>query len=206
MSQLGFLVNSDACAGCKTCQVACSDRYDLGAGLRWRRVYEVTSGGWQKKGGAWQSTVAAYYLSVSCHHCAVPVCATACPSDAIWKRDDGIVILDSTRCTKCQKCALDCPYGAIQSDGRGNSPLSKCNACADDVDAGLLPACVEACPNRALSFGEIGEMKKRAAGGVDQVFPLPEPSIARPSIVIVPHRRSALVHANGPVVANVEEL
>jgi anaerobic dimethyl sulfoxide reductase subunit B len=205
MIQAAFLVNSDACSGCKTCQVACSDRHDLPAGLHWRRVYEVTSGGWQKKGSAWHSTVAAYYLSVTCHHCAVPVCATSCPSDAIWKRDDGIVILDQARCTKCRKCEMDCPYGAVRSDGSGNTPLAKCDACVDDVYVGRLPACVAACPNRALEFGELDDLKKRA-GAVDQIFPLPDPSLARPSLVVVPHRHAATIQANGPVVANQEEL
>jgi anaerobic dimethyl sulfoxide reductase subunit B (iron-sulfur subunit) len=205
MSQVAFLVNSDACSGCKTCQVACNDRHDLPAGVHWRRVYEVTSGGWQKKGSAWIPTVSAYYLSVTCHHCAVPLCATSCPSDAIWKRDDGLVILDQTRCTKCQKCAYDCPYGVVQNDGRGNDPLSKCDGCAEDVDAGRLPACVAACPNRALEFGDFDQLRKRA-GGVDQVFPLPDPSAARPALIILPHRHRASIEANNPVVANTEEL
>ena len=104
MSQLAFFVNSDACSGCKTCQVACKDRHDLPAGLHWRRVYEVTSGAWQKSGDAWTHTVAAYHLSVACHHCADPVCGKQCSVDAIWKRPDGIVLIDQTRCVKCNKC------------------------------------------------------------------------------------------------------
>jgi anaerobic dimethyl sulfoxide reductase subunit B (iron-sulfur subunit) len=204
MSQYAFLVNSDACSGCKTCQVACSDRHDLPAGLHWRRVYEVTSGGWLKKDGAWQSTVAAYHLSVACHHCAVPVCATSCPSDAIWKRDDGIVLIDASRCTKCRKCETDCPYSAVRWNG-DNEPLSKCDACVDDVDAGRRPACVAACPNRALEFGDFDDLKKRH-GAVSRVYPLPDPSLTRPALVIVPHRRAALVEANGAEIANAEEL
>jgi len=204
MSQFAFLVNSDACSGCKTCQVACSDRHDLPAGQHWRRVYEVTSGGWQKKEGTWQSTVAAYHLSVACHHCALPICATSCPSDAIYKRDDGIVILDQTRCTKCRKCESDCPYSAVRWNG-GNDPLSKCDGCVDDVDAGRLPACVAACPNRALEVGDFDDLKKRP-GVVARVYPLPDPSLARPGLVILPHRRAAFAEANGPEIANGEEL
>ncbi|MGE5359735.1 MAG: 4Fe-4S dicluster domain-containing protein [Bacteroidales bacterium] len=205
MVQIGFLVNSDACSGCKTCQVACSDRHDLRAGMHWRRVFEVTSGGWQKKGSAWQTTVGAYYLSVACHHCAVPVCGASCPSEAIWKRDDGFVILDEARCTKCRKCALDCPYGAVRDDGSGNTPMSKCNGCVEEVDAGRPPVCVAACPNRALEFGEFDDLRKRP-GSVNQVFPLPDPSITRPALAVLPHRRAASVAANGAVVANAEEL
>ena len=50
--QYGFFVNSDACSGCRTCQVACKDRHDARAGVHWRRVYEVTAGNWLQKGAA----------------------------------------------------------------------------------------------------------------------------------------------------------
>ena len=68
MSQLAFFINSDACSGCKTCQVACKDRHNLPAGLHWRRVYEVTAGTWTRKGAIWNSGVVAYHLSVGCFH------------------------------------------------------------------------------------------------------------------------------------------
>ena len=87
ITQYAFFVNSDACSGCKTCQVACKDKYDLPAGIHWRRVYEVTAGGWQEKEGVWASTVVAYNLSVACHHCLNPLCAFACPTQAIWKTE-----------------------------------------------------------------------------------------------------------------------
>jgi len=68
VTQYAFLINSDACSGCKTCQVACKDRNDLPAGLHWRSVYEVVGGDWQASPeGAWTSTVAGYNLSVACH-------------------------------------------------------------------------------------------------------------------------------------------
>ena len=114
--QFGFFVNSDACSGCRTCQVACKDRHDTRAGVHWRRVYEVTAGGWQQKDAAWVPAVAAYHLSVSCFHCQTPVCGQQCSTEAIWKRADGIVFIDESKCTKCHKCENDCPYGAIRWD------------------------------------------------------------------------------------------
>jgi anaerobic dimethyl sulfoxide reductase subunit B len=242
MPQLAFYVDSDACSGCKTCQVACKDENDLAAGVHWRRVYEIAAGSWQKRGEAWTSAVVAYNLSVACHHCADPVCAKQCSVDAIWKRHDGIVLLDQQRCTKCNKCRTDCPYEAIRFDAAANT-VGKCDFCADRIDAGRPPACVAACPNRALDFGELDDLRRRyganlagepafaersgavspkpapaGAGGtpappgetpaalVDRVYPLDDPSISRPSLVIRPHRHAALAQGRQPEVANWEEL
>lgn len=199
-----FVVISDACSGCKTCQVACKDKHDLPAGVHWRRVYEVTGGGWQKKGAAWVSTVAAYSLSVACHHCEDLVCAAHCQTDAIWRRDDGLVLVDDARCTRCRKCEADCPYGAFVYDAAAHT-VTKCHFCVDEIDAGRPPACVAACPNRALDYGDLPEMRKKY-GEVNRVFPLADPSLSRPSLVIVPHRHAAAVEGRGPEVANWEEV
>lgn len=204
MSQYSFFVNSDACSGCKTCQVACKDKNDLPAGTSWRRVFEVAAGGWQKKGDAWTHTVAAYNLSVACHHCFDPACTRNCSTDAIYKRDDGIVVIDQARCTKCNKCAADCPYDAIRASGSG-AQVSKCDFCVDEVSKGRAPACVSACPNRALDYGEHEALVKKY-GSVNRVFPLADPAIARPALVIKPHRHAALVESREPEVANWEEI
>jgi anaerobic dimethyl sulfoxide reductase subunit B (iron-sulfur subunit) len=204
VTQYAFFVNSDACSGCKTCQVACKDARDIPAGLHWRRVIEVTAGGWQQKDGAWLSTVIAYNLSVACHHCFIPACARSCQGDAIWKRDDGIVLIDDIRCTRCRQCEADCPYGAIRWDGATNTEY-KCDFCVDAIDSGGTPACVAACPNRALEFGELSTLRARH-GDVQRVFPLPDPAIADPALVVKPHRHAALASTRGPQVVNWEEL
>jgi len=203
VTQYAFFVDSDACSGCKTCQVACKDRYDLPAGIHWRRVLEITAGDWTRKGGAWTNTVAAYNLSVACHHCLDPLCAGACPTEAIWKREDGLVLIDEARCTKCYKCRSACPYDAIRSDPvRG---VSKCHFCPDELAAGKPPVCVAACPNRALDFGDLEEIRRKH-GTVSQVFPLIDPASARPALVVKPHRHAELVQARNPEVANWEEV
>jgi anaerobic dimethyl sulfoxide reductase subunit B (iron-sulfur subunit) len=164
----------------------------------------VTAGGWQQKDGAWLSTVIAYNLSVACHHCFIPACARSCQGDAIWKRDDGIVLIDDIRCTRCRQCEADCPYGAIRWDGATNTEY-KCDFCVDAIDSGGTPACVAACPNRALEFGELSTLRARH-GDVQRVFPLPDPAIADPALVVKPHRHAALASTRGPQVVNWEEL
>lgn len=204
VTQYAFFVNADACSGCRTCQVACKDRHDVRAGVHWRRVYEVTAGTWQQRDGVWTSTVAAYHVSMACLHCQTPVCAQPCSTNAIWKRPDGIVLIDDSRCTKCRKCENDCPYGAIRWDADANA-VRKCTFCVEDLDAGLPPACVAACPNRALDYGELDDLKKRH-GSESRVFPMPDPSVTGPAVVIKPHRHTALVQSREPEVSNWEEL
>jgi anaerobic dimethyl sulfoxide reductase subunit B (iron-sulfur subunit) len=202
--QYAFFIDSEACSGCKTCQVACKDKNDLRAGVHYRRVIEVTAGGWQRKGESWVSTVQAYNLSVACHHCNDPVCGKSCSTEAIWKRPDGIVLIDQSKCTKCFKCRADCPYDAIRYDAAANA-VGKCDLCVDRLETGKLPVCVTACPNRALHVGDREELKSRH-GNVDRVFPLADPMIAGPSLVIRPHRSVAAMKGLEPQVANWEEI
>jgi anaerobic dimethyl sulfoxide reductase subunit B (iron-sulfur subunit) len=204
VSQFAFLVNSDACSGCKTCQVACKDKHDLPMGVHWRKVYEVTAGGWQEKENVWVSTVVAYNVSTACHHCLNPVCVPPCPTQAIWKAENGIVLIEESLCRNCRACMLACPYGAIYFNPVRNT-TTKCDFCQDSLDLGMDPACVSACPNRALEFGEYAELKRKY-GNVSQVFPLPAPSATTPALVVIPHRNAALAASRDPIVANREEL
>jgi anaerobic dimethyl sulfoxide reductase subunit B (iron-sulfur subunit) len=204
VSQYAFFVNSDACSGCKTCQVSCNDKNNIPVGVHWRYVYEVTGGSWEKVGNAWVSTVVAYNLSMSCVHCMAPVCLDSCPSQVIWKRNDGIVLIDESRCTRCRRCESACPYRAIRYDPVTDM-LLKCDFCMDYLDAGLPPACVAACPNRALDFGDYDELRIKY-GNVSRVFPLPDSSVAGPALIIKPHRDTALVQSRDPEVANWAEL
>jgi anaerobic dimethyl sulfoxide reductase subunit B len=205
VSQYAFLVNSDACSGCKTCQVACKDKNDLPAGLHWRKVYEVTSGGWERRGEAWASSVAAYNLSTTCHHCLNAPCIPVCPTEAITKSDTGLVLIAESLCRNCHACELACPYGAIRFNPVRNT-TSKCDFCADLLDLGRPPACVAGCPNRALDFGDLTDLRRAHPRGVAQVFPLPAASATQPAVVILPHRNAAGVQSRAPEVANREEL
>jgi anaerobic dimethyl sulfoxide reductase subunit B (iron-sulfur subunit) len=205
VAQYAFLVNSDACSGCKTCQVVCKDKNDLPVGLHWRRVYEVTSGEWRQQGNAWETTVAAYNLSTTCHHCLNPVCIPCCPTEAVSKTDAGIVLIDESRCRNCHACELACPYGAIRFNPARNT-TTKCDFCADLLDFGKPPACVAGCPNRALDYGDFADLRRRHPGGVAEVFPLPPATATLPAVVILPHRNAAAVQARAPEVANREEL
>jgi anaerobic dimethyl sulfoxide reductase subunit B (iron-sulfur subunit) len=165
-------------------------------------VYEVAGGSWSRDGEAWRTDAFAFSLSLACNHCAEPVCAEVCPTGAIARRDDGLVLIDGGRCVGCRYCAWACPYGAPQYDERAGR-MTKCDLCADDLAAGRRPACVAACPMRALELVQVdGEAPAPGAG----TFPLPDPALTRPGLVVVPHRDAARAGPRTADVANREEV
>ncbi len=204
--QYGFFLDSGACTGCKACQMACKDRHDLPGGTLWRRVYEVVGGGWTKDAsGLWVPRLAVYNVSMACNHCEEPACAAACPVKTIVKRPDGIVLVEPSRCIGCRYCEWACPYSALKFDLRANVP-SKCTFCVEAIDAGERPACVDACPQRALDFGDIDELRARHPGGTDRVPPLPDPADLKPALVIAPHPSVAAPESAAAEVMNWEEV
>ena len=187
-SRQSFFFDAAACSGCKACQVACKDRHGLEVGRLWRRVSEVTGGGWEKNGAAWRNNIFAYHLSISCNHCDRPICLEGCPARAITRREDGIVLINPGHCLGCGYCSWVCPYSAPQyQPDRG--VMTKCNLCAEDLDAGCQPACVAACPVRALDAGPIADLAGRYELNEEPAHtpPLPRAHLTEPSLLMAPH-------------------
>jgi anaerobic dimethyl sulfoxide reductase subunit B len=205
-NQLGFYFDANLCTGCKACQVACKDKWNLDVGVTWRRVAEYAGGEWVRNpDGTYNQDVFTYYTSVACNHCENPLCRDVCPANAITKRDDGIVLIDEDRCIGCRYCEWTCPYGAPQfNDDKG--VMTKCNMCYDAVDADEKPTCVTACPSRALDFGTLEALREKYGEVVLEVAPLPEASITEPAMVIKPHRHAKAVGSQAGQLANPKEL
>ena len=161
MSQQAFYFDGTRCTGCKTCQMACKDYKNIDLGISFRHVYEVTIGDTVKDAdGAFSTTCVSYPLSMSCNHCDSPVCFEKCPQSAIIKdADTGLMSIDEEKCIGCGTCAIVCPYNAPKVDEEKKKAV-RCNGCAERVAAGEKPVCVEACPARALDFGDAEEMAK----------------------------------------------
>jgi len=112
-------------------------------------------------------------IPVLCNHCDNPPCVRVCPTQATFKREDGIVIMDMHRCIGCRYCVAACPYGSRSFNWRDPKPfikeidpdfptrmrgvVEKCNFCAERLAKGKMPACVEACEQKALVFGDLEE-------------------------------------------------
>lgn len=204
-TQLGFYVDMNRCTGCKACQISCKTVNELPLGVVWRRVAEVAGGEWVQDGDQFvPSNVFSYFVTAACMHCENALCTQVCPAAAITKREDGIVVIDQTRCIGCRYCEWACPYGAPQFDA-DRGVMTKCHFCYQRLDAGEKPACVDGCTYRALDFGDIEELRARH-GDFAAPSPLPDHSITNPSIVYSP-TPNTLVHdsASGEVM-NAEEL
>ena len=182
----GFYFDQTLCNGCKACQIACKDKHDLPVGITWRRVVEYSGGSWQINGNTFEPSIFAYYTSVACNHCANPVCVEVCPTTAMTQREDGTVFVDESKCVGCRYCQWACPYGAPQINTE-TGHMSKCDLCYDYRSEGKDPACVAACPSRALDWGPIDELRAEH-GDLSAVAPLPDPSLTNPRLVINPHR------------------
>jgi molybdopterin-containing oxidoreductase family iron-sulfur binding subunit len=119
---------------------------------------------------------------VLCNHCENPPCVRVCPTQATWKRSDGIVMMDMHRCIGCRYCVVACPYGsrsfnfedprphlpAEQADypTRTKGVVEKCTFCAERLAVGQKPLCVEACERigcDALAFGDLGDPDSRVS-------------------------------------------
>jgi anaerobic dimethyl sulfoxide reductase subunit B (iron-sulfur subunit) len=190
--QLAFYFDASSCTGCKACAMACKDRSSLPVGVNWRKVYDYGGGGWNSDATHPEimipNNVFVYSTSTSCMHCENPACLAACPAKAITKRDDGVVLIDKNVCIGCRYCEWACPYGAPQFN-TALGVMTKCDFCQDLQAQGLNPACVDACPMRALGFGELDALKQ-AHGTVNAIEPLPAADITHPAIVITPHKHS----------------
>ncbi len=172
---LGFYFDMTRCIGCRACQVACKDKNNLEIGIVFRNADTYEVGQFPK--------AQMFNYSNTCNHCESPACLAACASGAIYKDADGCVIIDSAMCDGCGMCAEICPYKApkINSDG----VAVKCDACAYLRAKGQKPACVDACPNRALDFGDVDELKaKYGENLVSDLSILPDSTMTKANVYI----------------------
>ena len=200
-----FYLDTQICTGCKTCIIACKDKNDLPPGVRWRRVVEFTGGDWtHHKDGTVSQNVFAYYISVGCNHCREPICVEVCPTTAMHLNDRGIVTVDLGKCVGCRYCEWACPYSAPQYDA-AIGQMTKCDFCEDKIDHEEEPACVAACPTRALQFDEYDELVARH--GTDRLMPpMPPKELTDPNFVLDPHRDAQNRQARNGIISNPEEV
>jgi len=168
----GMVIDPGKCkADCTACMDACKQENNITShgDKRWD-IHLIRKVRIKRKGSAHSAEKSVPLL---CNHCDDPPCAQACPVQATYKREDGIVIVDHHRCIGCRYCMIACPYNARHFNFKENHdwpnkdhPRSahgvpqSCTFCAHLLDEGEYrkqPACVRACPEKALVLGDLND-------------------------------------------------
>ena len=175
-----MVINAKLCPpGCRACRDACSKAHNLPNmpdpkhDIKWIWQEPYTAAFNYEAHSFPDEANAKRPYPVLCNHCENPSCVRVCPTQATFQRADGIVMMDYHRCIGCRFCMAACPYGARSfnfKDPRPHIPeinpayptrtygvVEKCNFCDERLSVGNLPACVEACPAKALVFGDLAD-------------------------------------------------
>jgi Fe-S-cluster-containing dehydrogenase component len=177
MTRYGMVIDLSKCVGCYSCFLACRDEFAGNeyapysapqpmAGANWMKVLDKERGQYPK--------VKVTYTPVTCMHCGNPGCMKVALNGAIYKTKDGIVVIDPVKAKGQKQIVNGCPYRVIEWNEELQIP-QKCDLCAHMLAKGeKLPRCVEACPPKALTFGDLddpnSEVSKLIASGQTEIL------------------------------------
>ncbi len=173
----GMVIDLSRCVGCQACTVACKQKNGTPPGIFWGRVLVSEQGKFPN--------ARLQFKPILCMHCDKPPCEKVCPTGATAKQANGIVTVDQDKCIGCRYCMVACPYDARAFNYSSPAPqyagqkltvfeqahaaehpegkVGKCDFCADRLQAGLLPKCVETCPAKARFFGNLDDPQSEVA-------------------------------------------
>lgn len=161
-----FLIDVAKCNGCHNCQISCKDEHCGTEWMPYAADQPMTGHFWckvEEKVRGSVPVVRVSYTPLVCGHCDDAPCLAAAKDGAVYRRDDGLVVIDPAK-AKGQRAIMDaCPMGAVYWNEELDLP-QKCTGCAHLLDDGWTePRCVDSCPTGALSFGEEGELDLEGA-------------------------------------------
>jgi Fe-S-cluster-containing dehydrogenase component len=166
MPRYGMVIDITKCNGCHNCFLACRDEHcgndfppysasQPNTGHFWIRIIEKERGKYPK--------VKVAYTPMPCMHCDEASCVKAATDGAIYRREDGIVLIDPEKSVAQKGLVSTCPYRVIYWNEEKRIP-QKCTFCVHLLDKGWKePRCVEACPTGALIFGDLDNPKSEVA-------------------------------------------
>ena len=178
----GMAIDLKRCIGCHTCAMACKAANNSPEGVWWNRV--LTDGGetMDTPKGEYPN-LSMQFMAVSCQHCENPACVKVCPVGATYKDPEtGVVRQDYDKCIGCRMCMAACPYTGVRSFnweepkyavdeafGDADVPrhqkhvVEKCTFCYQRIAKGDDPACMELCPGRARTWGDLDDPSSEVA-------------------------------------------
>ena len=188
MARYGMLINIDRCNGCYNCYMACRDEfvgndyppYSVAQpveGKSWMKVIEKERGSTPK--------VKVDYIAIPCQQCSDAPCVNKSSDGAVYRRPDGIVIIDPEKAKGNKDILLNCPHRLIYWNEERDIP-QKCTFCAHLLDQGWKePRCVEACPDGALVFGDLDD----PASGISRLMSATKKEELNPDFGLRPNVR-----------------
>jgi formate dehydrogenase iron-sulfur subunit len=195
--RLGFFTDTTLCIGCKACEVACKewngipDDGFVWSGNSYDNTGELGANTWRHVAFIEQDRpvqVAPDVLDIDgdggvglrwlmssdvCKHCTQAACLDVCPTGALFRTEFGTVVVQQDVCNGCGYCVSACPFGVIDRRELEGAPevgtAHKCTLCYDRTKDGNEPACAKACPTQSIQFGELDELRERAAGRLEKL-------------------------------------
>lgn len=170
MTQYRMMIDVSRCIGCYNCFLACRDEHvgrdhqpvsvaQPPSGHAWIAVREEERGCFPK--------VKVTHIPIPCQQCTEAPCIKAASNGAVYRRADGIVVIDPDKAAGQRSIVESCPYGAIF----WNETLGvaqKCTFCAHLLDSGWKePRCVEVCPTRAIVFGDVSDRSSAVVAQIE---------------------------------------
>jgi Fe-S-cluster-containing dehydrogenase component len=153
------------CNACYNCFLACKDEY-------WDNDYPPYSAAQPRHGESWiriekkeggsYPHIRVSYMPIPCVQCDAAPCIKVAKNRAVYKRTDGIVIIDPEKATGQRQIVDACPYGAIFWNEEKQLP-QKCSFCLQRLEGGEMPRCVKACPSTAMLFGDLDDPKSEVS-------------------------------------------
>lgn len=164
MKRWFWIIDIEKCENCNNCYLSCKDEY---VDNDWRG-YSAPQPPHQQKWIEIHTNergqypfIDVAYLPQPCQHCDNAPCIKAATDRAIYKRPDGIVIIDPVKAKGHQKIVNACPYGAISWNEELQLP-QKCTFCAHLLDSGWKETrCTQSCPTGALTVRYANDTEMR---------------------------------------------
>jgi formate dehydrogenase iron-sulfur subunit len=189
--RMGFFTDTTTCIGCKACEVACKewnlipvdglvftgDSLDNTGQLdanTWRHVAFIEQRKPLRVPAEPQDEDEEPFRwlmsSDVCKHCTHAACLEVCPTGALFRTEFGTVVVQEDVCNGCGYCVPACPFGVLDKrEIGGDGRMWKCTLCYDRLKDDRTPACAMACPTESIQFGELDDLRRRAADRLDKV-------------------------------------
>ena len=158
-----FLIDLDKCTGCHNCQIGCKDEHCGQAWLPYAEEQPETGQFWMnlkefERGAV--PHVKVTYMPTMCNHCENAPCMNIATDGAVYRRDDGLVIIDPVKAKGQRKIMDACPYDVVYWNDDLDIP-QKCTGCAHLLDGDhplSVPRCVDNCHVDVVTFGEEADL------------------------------------------------